>query len=50
MEFAKVAFQLRMSNIPLACMGTKTGFKIGATVGDVEDVDVPDGEVARGNI
>jgi hypothetical protein len=33
------------SNLPLACMGIEIGFKIGASVGEEEDVDVPDGEV-----
>jgi len=45
MEFEKVAFWVRMFNLPLACMDTETGLKIGAEVGEVENVDVPGDEV-----
>lgn len=40
MVFEKAAFWVRMYNLPLACMGTDIGFKIGSSVGKVEDVDV----------
>lgn len=38
-EFEKVAFWVRMFNLPLACMGTEVGSQIGASVGEVEAVD-----------
>jgi hypothetical protein len=37
--FNKVAFWVRMSNLPLACMGKETGRMLGETVGRVEMVD-----------
>lgn len=39
MPFDSVAFWVRMYNLPLVCMGRDTGFKLGAVVGKVEEVD-----------
>lgn len=33
MAFDKVAFWVRMYNLPLACMGTEIGVKLGSTAG-----------------
>lgn len=40
-NFKKAVFGVRFYNLPLACMGIETGFKIGSSVGVVEEVDVP---------
>lgn len=37
--FDRASFWVRMSNLPLACMGREVGFKLGAAVGRVEEVD-----------
>jgi hypothetical protein len=37
--FRKAFFWVRMKNLPLACMGREVGFKIGSSVGEVEEVD-----------
>jgi hypothetical protein len=37
--FKKAFFWVRMKNLPLACMGRDVGFKIGSSVGEVEEVD-----------
>jgi hypothetical protein len=37
--FNKASFWVRMTNLPLACMGREVGFKLGASVGTVEEVD-----------
>lgn len=42
LEFAKAAFWVRMYKLPLACMGKEVGYQVGATVGEVEDMDVMD--------
>ena len=42
LEFSKAAFWVRMYNLPLACMGRDIGFKIGSSIGEVEEVDVAD--------
>lgn len=39
MKFDFTAFWIRMYDLPLVCMEREKGFKIGATVGKVEDVD-----------
>jgi hypothetical protein len=46
--FEKAAFWVRMYNLPLACMGSDIGKQIGATVGEVVEVDQNDGEVEWG--
>jgi hypothetical protein len=48
LTFAKAAFWVRMFNLPLACMGTDIGHKIGSSVGEVEDVDIVDDGVGWG--
>jgi hypothetical protein len=48
MTFDKEAFWIRMYNLPLACMGKDVGHKIGATVGQVDEVDILDDEVGWG--
>ena len=42
LEFDKAAFWVRMYNLSPACMGRDIGFKIGSSVGEVEEVDVAD--------
>jgi hypothetical protein len=42
MVFEKVAFWVRMYNLPLVCMGQEVGSQIGASIGDVEIVDIDD--------
>jgi hypothetical protein len=37
--FDRASFWVRMTNLPLACMGREVGFKLGAAAGLVEDVD-----------
>ncbi|XP_059429203.1 uncharacterized protein LOC132163020 [Corylus avellana] len=45
MDFSWAAFWVRMYKLPLACMGKEMGQRLGASVGEVEDVDVSeDGE------
>jgi hypothetical protein len=46
--FDKAFFWVRMSNLPLACMGREVGQKIGATVGLVEEVDTDNDGVGWG--
>lgn len=48
MTFATAAFWVRMYNLPLACTSTDIGFRIGSSVGVVEDVDVVDDGVDWG--
>jgi hypothetical protein len=40
LDFEKVAFWVRMYNLPLACMSKAMGIRIGASMGQVEEVDV----------
>ena len=40
LEFENVAFWIQIFNLPLGCMGKEIGRRIGATVGEVEEVDV----------
>jgi hypothetical protein len=40
LEFDKAAFWVRMYQLPLDCMGRELGQKIGAFIGEVEDIDV----------
>lgn len=47
-EFEKVAFWVHMFNLPLACMGTKVGFHIGASMGVVDEVDMDEEGVGWG--
>jgi hypothetical protein len=37
--FNKASFWIRMTNLPLACMGRDVGFKLGSSAGTVEEVD-----------
>lgn len=39
MKFETTAFWVRMFKLPLACMGKEMEQKLGATIGEVEDVD-----------
>jgi hypothetical protein len=48
MEFENAAFWVRMYKLPLACMGREVALQVGATVGEVEDVDVLDDGVGWG--
>jgi len=48
MDFDKVASWVRMYNLPPACMGRGVGFKMGASVRVVEEVDIFDGEAGWG--
>jgi hypothetical protein len=48
LEFSKAAFWVRMYKLPLACMGREVGLQVGATVGEVEDIDVLDDGVGWG--
>ena len=42
--FNKASFWVRMTNLPLACMGCEVSFKLGASIGMVMEVDtVKDG-------
>jgi hypothetical protein len=38
--FDRASFWVRMLNLPLACMGREVGLKLGASVGQVEEVDI----------
>lgn len=45
MDFSRAAFWIRMYKLPLACMSKGMGQRLGASMGEVEDVDVTeDGE------
>lgn len=48
MQFECASFLVRMYNLPLACMGKTTVQKIGASVGDVEEVNVHDDDLSWG--
>lgn len=48
LEFEKAAFWVRMFNLPLACMGKEMGHRIGATIGEVKEVDVTNDGVGWG--
>jgi hypothetical protein len=48
MNFDFESFWVRMYNLPLACMGKETCWKIGASVGVVEEVDVREGDAGWG--
>jgi len=48
MCFDQASFWIRMYNLPLACMGKSSGYKIGSSVGDVEEVDVLDEDAGWG--
>ncbi|XP_059436731.1 uncharacterized protein LOC132169771 [Corylus avellana] len=48
LHFEKAAFWIRMYNLPLACMGKAIGQQIGASVGEVEEVDVDEDGVGWG--
>lgn len=44
-DFSKASFWIRMHKLPLACMGKEMGMHLGASVGEVEEVDTnEDGE------
>jgi hypothetical protein len=48
-KFEKVAFWVRMFNLPFACMGNDIGHQIGSTVGWVEEMEIDDDGVAGGS-
>lgn len=48
MDFDKVAFWVRIFNLPLACMSQEVGMQIGSSVGKVEEVDVAEDGVGWG--
>jgi hypothetical protein len=48
LEFEKAAFWVRMYKLPLACMSKAIGHRIGATVGEVLEVEVDDEGVGWG--
>lgn len=48
MDFEKVAFWVRMYNLPLGCMGKDMGFQIGSSVGEVEEVETAEDGVGWG--
>jgi hypothetical protein len=48
LEFEKVPFWVRMYDLPLACMSKAMGFRIGASVGEVLEVDADDEGVGWG--
>jgi len=45
MVFKYASFCVQMYDLPLVCMGKNVGYKIGASVGEVEDVDIVDGDL-----
>ncbi|XP_059455041.1 uncharacterized protein LOC132185261 [Corylus avellana] len=47
-EFEKVAFWVRMLNMPLACMCKDVGLQIGASLGSVEEVDTDEEGIGWG--
>jgi hypothetical protein len=47
-NFDRASFWVRMTNLPLACMGREVGLKLGASVGRVEEVDTDKDEVGWG--
>ena len=47
--FDEASFWVRMMNPPLVCMGREVGFKLGASVGLVEDVDADKDGIGWGN-
>ena len=49
LTFKRAAFWVRMSNLPLACMGRKVGHQIGSTIGPVEEVDTDEEGLGWGN-
>lgn len=49
LDFAKAAFWVRMYNLPLACMSKAMGLRIGASVGQAEEVDVGEEGVGWGS-
>ncbi|XP_059460346.1 uncharacterized protein LOC132189616 [Corylus avellana] len=48
MNFDTAAFWVRMYKLPLSCMGREMGFKLGAIIGVVEDVDTDDDGIGWG--
>lgn len=40
MDFSKSPFWIQVHDLPLVCMNREVGFKIGAAIGEVEDVDI----------
>ena len=48
LDFDKADFWVRMYDLPLACMSVEVGNQIGATMGEVEEVDVNDEGVGWG--
>jgi hypothetical protein len=49
MNFDKSPFWIRMYHLPLACMDKRFGLKIGASVGEVMEIDVSDDDPGWGN-
>ena len=48
LNFDITAFWIRMYDLPLMCMGREMGFKLGSTVGKVEEVKTNDDGVRWG--
>lgn len=48
MIFDYASFWVRMYDLPLVCMGKNVGYKIRASVEEVEDVDIVDGDPGWG--
>jgi hypothetical protein len=47
-SFDKVAFWVRLSNLPLLCMNKEVGNQIGASIGEVEMIDMDEEGVGWG--
>jgi hypothetical protein len=48
LNFDTTAFWIRMYDLPLMCMGREMGFKLGSTIGKVEEVKTNDDGVGWG--
>jgi hypothetical protein len=47
LDFNYALFWVRMFKLPLACIGRKVGFKLGSSVGRVEEVDTNEVGIER---
>lgn len=48
MSFDTETFWIRMFSLPLSCMGRDMGYKLGSTVGEVEEVDTNEDGIGWG--